>query len=64
VSGEHVFVELDEVGVVTLGELPDEILRNGHLYRLKVLRFAVRAAEVFRVIKQESCQHRSQLKHG
>jgi len=31
VSGEHVFVELDEVGVVTLGELPDEILRNGHI---------------------------------
>lgn len=33
VSGELVEVELDEVSVVTLGELPDEILRNGHLYR-------------------------------
>ena len=36
--GPHVAVELNEVSVVTLGELPDEILRAGHLYRLNNIR--------------------------
>jgi hypothetical protein len=64
VSRPHVGVELNEVGVVTLGELPDEVLRNGHLYRLKVLRFAVRATEVVRDIKTKGISIVDKLKHG
>ena len=32
VLGPGVEVELNKAGVVSLGELPDDVLGNGHLY--------------------------------
>lgn len=65
VSGPHVRVELNEVSVVTLGELPDEVLRYGHLYRLAVLKKAVHAlSEAVRGIKAKVISIVDKLKHG